>query len=279
VQTLTLINSGTAPLNVSSAALGGPNPSDFSFTNNCTAPVAPAANCTISLSFNPIGPGQRTANLLITDDAPGSPQTISLSATANPAFTAGAIQGSSTTASVTAGQPAQYQLQLMPGPGYGGNVSLTCSGAPLGATCQVPASVSIANGVSAPFTVTVTTSGAVLPPSVPRRFVPPAGIRLLLLLALALVLLKVMMNRWMFDSALCAGRLAWSGAPAAIFLCSMILAAGCGGGSAYVAPAPLATPPVITPSGTSTITVTMSAMSSSGKPLQLPTLQLTLIVK
>jgi hypothetical protein len=280
VQTMTVINSGTAPLHVSSAALGGPNPSDFSFTNNCTSPVAPAANCTISFFFNPIGPGQRTANLMITDDALGSPQTISLSATANPAFTAGAVQGSSTTASVTAGQPAQYQLQLMPGPGYSGSVSLTCSGAPLGATCQVPASVSIANGVPAPFTVTVTTSGsAVLPPSIPRRFVPPAEIRVLLLLAFALVLLKAIMNRWMFDSAVCARRLAWSGALAAIFLCSVIHAAGCGGGSAYVAPAPLATPPVITPSGTSTITVTMNAMSSSGKPLQLPTLQLTLIVK
>jgi hypothetical protein len=280
VQTMTVINSGTAPLHVSSFALGGPNASDFSFTNNCTSPVAPAANCTISLFFNPIAPGQRTANLMITDDAPGSPQTISLSATANPAFTAGAVQGSSTTASVTAGQPAQYQLQLMPGPGYSGSVSLTCNGAPLGATCQVPASVSIANGVPAPFTVTVTTSGsAVLPPSIPRRFVPPAEIRVLLLLAFALVLVEAFKRCLMFDGAHCARRLAWSGAPAAIFLCSMIHAAGCGGGSAYVAPAPLATPPVITPSGTSTITVTMSAMSSSGKPLQLPTLQLTLIVK
>lgn len=230
--------------------------------------LRPPANCTISLFVNPIGPGQRTANLTITDDAPGSPQTISLSGTTNPAFTVRAVQGSSTTASVTAGQSAQYQLQLMSGPGYRGSVSLTCSGAPLGATCQVPASVSISNGVSAPFTVTVTTSGsAVLPHSVPRRFVPRAGIRVPLLLALALVLLRAIMNGWMFDRALRARCLACSRAFAAIFLRSVIHAAGCGGGSAYVAPAPLATPPVITPSGTSTITVTMNAMSSSGKPL------------
>src|SRR6266851_4997435 len=95
VQTLTVISSGTAPLHVSSVALGGPNLSDFSLTNNCTAPVAPAANCTISLVFNPIGAGQRSAILTITDDAPGSPQTISLGATANPAFTAGAAPGGS----------------------------------------------------------------------------------------------------------------------------------------------------------------------------------------
>src|SRR5882672_3460385 len=42
LQTLTVINSGTTPLHVSSVALGDPNPSDFSFTNNCTSPVAPA---------------------------------------------------------------------------------------------------------------------------------------------------------------------------------------------------------------------------------------------
>ena len=276
VQTLTVISSGTAPLHVSSVALGGPNLSDFSFTNNCTAPVAPAANCTIPLVFNPIGAGQRSAILTITDDAPGSPQTISLAATANPAFTAGAAPGGSTTASVTAGQTAQYQLQLTPGPGYSGTVSLTCTGAPLGATCQVPASVSIANQAAAQFTVTVSTSGrAMLPPPIPRRLVPPAGIRVLLLLALALVLVKVMKNCWMFDSTLRARRLAWSGALAGIFLCSVIYGAGCGStGSASVTP-----PPIVTPSGTSTITITPAAMSFSNQPLQLQPIPLTLTVK
>jgi Lactonase, 7-bladed beta-propeller len=93
-------------------------------------------------------------------------------------------------------------------------------------------------------------------------------------LALALVLLKVMKNRCMSDSALRARHLAWSGALTTIFLYSAIYAAGCGGGSTTVTP-----PPVITPSGTSTITVTPSALSSSGKPLQLQPIQLTLTVK
>jgi hypothetical protein len=107
-QTLTVMSSGTGQLHVASVAITGPNPSDFSFTNNCTAPVAPGNNCTIMLVFNPIGPGQRTADLTITDDAPNSPQSISLSATANPTFTPGPAPGGSTTASVSAGQPAQY---------------------------------------------------------------------------------------------------------------------------------------------------------------------------
>ena len=117
-QTLTVLNTGTAPLHVSSVSISGANPSDFSFTNNCTAPVAPAASCTISLVFNPIASGQRVASLTITHDAPGAPQAISLSATANPAFTVGPAPNGSMTASVSAGQTAQYLLQLTPGPGY-----------------------------------------------------------------------------------------------------------------------------------------------------------------
>jgi hypothetical protein len=80
-QTLTLMNPGTAPLHVSSVSLSGPNASDFSFTNNCTAPVAPGPNCTISLVFTPTAAGQRIANLMIADDAPGSPQTVALTGT------------------------------------------------------------------------------------------------------------------------------------------------------------------------------------------------------
>jgi 6-phosphogluconolactonase (cycloisomerase 2 family) len=274
-QTLTLINSGSAPFHVSSVSLAGPNPSDFSFTNNCAAPVAPTSNCTILLVFNPIGPGQRVADLMIADDVAGPRQTISLSATANPAFSGGAAPGGSTSASVTAGQTAQYQMQLTPGPGYNSTVSLACSGAPLGATCQVPASVSIANGLPAPFTVTVSTrGGAMMPPSIPGRFVPPAGIRVLLLLALAWILVKAGKNRWMFEGALRPRRLAGSGALAAVFLCSVIFAAGCGSSSATTTP-----PPIVTPPGSSTITIALTAMSSSGQPLQLQPIHLTLTVK
>jgi hypothetical protein len=274
-QTLTVISSGTGPLHVSSVSLGGPNPSDFSFTNNCVAPVAPAANCAISLVFNPIGPGLRTASLTITDDAPGSPQTISLSATATAAITAGPAQGGSTSASISAGQTAQFQIQLMPGPGYSGTVSLTCSGAPLGAACQVPASVSIPNGAAAPFTVTVTTSGAaLLPPFAPLRLRPVPGLRVLALLALALVFLVAFSNRWTFQNAAEGRRLRSCTVLATAVFCAVLGVAGCGGGSVTLTP-----PPIITPSGTSTITVTPSAVSSTGKPLELQPIQLTLTVK
>ena len=91
-QTLTIPNSGNAPLHISSVAVAGPNPSDFSLTNNCIAAIAPAGNCTILVVFIPIGPGQRAATLTITDDAQSSPQAVSLNAIANPAFSAGAAR-------------------------------------------------------------------------------------------------------------------------------------------------------------------------------------------
>jgi 6-phosphogluconolactonase (cycloisomerase 2 family) len=275
-QTLTVTNSGNAPLLISSVTLSGPNPADFSFTANCTAPVSPAANCTISLVFSPLASGQRTASLVIADDAPGSPQTVQVSGNANPAFTVGAATGSSMSASVSAGQTAQYQLQLTPGSGYSGAISLTCSGAPLGAVCQVPTSVAVTNGSAVLFSVSVTTSGsAVLPPSIPVQVPPISGVPLLPIGALALVLLICSVGFRAFESPTGRSRLAVCGAFTATILCVILGVAGCGGGSAAVTPPP----PIVTPSGTSTISITPNAMSLSGQPLQLQPIQLTLTVK
>ncbi|HYL84233.1 MAG TPA: choice-of-anchor D domain-containing protein [Candidatus Angelobacter sp.] len=298
-QTLTVLNTGNAPLHVSSVSITGPNSSDFTFTNNCSAPVSPGASCTISLVFSPIAPGQRTANLQISDDSvsPASPQTISLSAAANPAFSVGAAPGGSTSVSVSAGQPAQYQLQLTPGSGYAGTVSLSCSGAPLGAACQVPSNLSLSNGTATPFTVTVTTSGpAAAPPSAPLRFRPLPLAPLLPFFALALLLMLLCGTGSFLPSRdvramtlacpelrrACALRpygtrrfALCSAASVFVIFCVLLSVSGCGGGYASVAPPP----PIVTPSGTSTISINFSATSSSGQPLQFQPLQLTLTVK
>jgi Abnormal spindle-like microcephaly-assoc'd, ASPM-SPD-2-Hydin len=276
---VTVKNTGTAALHITSVVLGGANMNEFSSSNpTCNAAIPISGTCTIALTFTPFSVGVHVASVTLTDDAPDSPQTVQVKGNANAAFSAGAAPGGSTSASVSAGQTAQYLLQLTPGAGYSGTVSLACSGAPLNATCQVPASVSIANGVPAPFTVTVSTKGgAVLPPSTPWRFVPPAGIRVLVLLAFTLLLVIAAKNRWMFDGALRARRLAWGGALIAILLCSVIYAGGCGSSSSSsVTTTP---PPIVTPPGSSTIVVTPTAMSSSGQPLQLQPIQLTLTVK
>ena len=275
---VTVTNSGTAALHISNAVLGGANASEFSFSDpTCAAAIPAAGTCTIALMFTPVSVGAHAATLTLSDDAPGSPHTINIKGTANPAVTAAAAQGSSTTASVSAGQTAQFQLQLTPGAGFSGAVSLTCSGAPLGAVCQVPSSVTITNGAPAPFTVAVSTAGTgALPPSKPLRFNPPAPTYLLQLVVVALLLLVLVgRNRMTLNNAFRLRRLASIGAFTVLLAWSAIYASGCGSTSAVMT----TPPPIVTPPGISTIIITMTAMSPTQQPLQLPPIQLTLTVK
>jgi hypothetical protein len=50
-------------------------------SNTCQSPLAPGDRCTIKVTFTPTQPNKRTGGLIVTDDAPGSPQTIPLTGT------------------------------------------------------------------------------------------------------------------------------------------------------------------------------------------------------
>src|SRR3989442_1598900 len=85
-QNLTLTNNGGTPLNLTSITITGAQAADFAFAAGNTCPtgagsVAPGASCTISISFTPAATGARTATVTITDDAPGSPRSVSLAGT------------------------------------------------------------------------------------------------------------------------------------------------------------------------------------------------------
>ena len=80
-QTLTLTNSGTRAISITSVALAGTNPGDFPDTSTCTGSVAANGTCTVAITFKPTGTGTRTATLSITDSAAGSPQSVTLSGT------------------------------------------------------------------------------------------------------------------------------------------------------------------------------------------------------
>ncbi|PYU10668.1 MAG: hypothetical protein DMG29_17100, partial [Acidobacteria bacterium] len=85
VQTVTLTNSGTAPLSIATAVLGGANAGDFALASGTTcingATLAAGANCVLNLTFTPTAASARTATAIITDDAAGSPQSVSLTGT------------------------------------------------------------------------------------------------------------------------------------------------------------------------------------------------------
>jgi len=80
-QSITLTDYGTAALSISSITIKGADAGDFAQTSNCGSSVAPEASCTINVTFRPTQRGSRTAALSVADNAPGSPQTASLSGT------------------------------------------------------------------------------------------------------------------------------------------------------------------------------------------------------
>ena len=74
-KTVTLTNTGTATLHISSVAATG----DYTIASNtCGSQVAAGANCVVGVTFRPNAKGTRTGNLSFTDDAPGSPQIVAL---------------------------------------------------------------------------------------------------------------------------------------------------------------------------------------------------------
>jgi hypothetical protein len=79
-QSITLNNYGTVALSPS-ITIKGTDLGDFAQTNTCGSSVAAGASCTIKMWFKPKGINKRTATLLIADNAPGSPQAVSLSGT------------------------------------------------------------------------------------------------------------------------------------------------------------------------------------------------------
>jgi hypothetical protein len=80
-KTVTLTSTGTTNLNILSITITGANAGDFGETNNCPASMAPAAKCTISVTFTPSQTGAETAALTFADSAANSPQSAALAGT------------------------------------------------------------------------------------------------------------------------------------------------------------------------------------------------------
>jgi len=74
-QPATLSNTGTGPVNISSISTKGP----FIQTNDCPSSLPAGANCDILVRFAPHAEGKAKGTLSVSDDATGSPQTVSLS--------------------------------------------------------------------------------------------------------------------------------------------------------------------------------------------------------
>lgn len=81
-QTITLTNTGVSDLAISAVALSGPDSGDFAEADTCAGvTLSQAQSCAINVDFAPSTEGSRSADVLLTDDAPDSPQTLPLSGT------------------------------------------------------------------------------------------------------------------------------------------------------------------------------------------------------
>ncbi|MGB6691030.1 MAG: choice-of-anchor D domain-containing protein [Terracidiphilus sp.] len=82
-----LVNTGSAALSLKGTGLGitivGANPKSFVESNNCGASLAAGRSCTITVTFVPKQGGALSAALAIADDAPASPQKVTLHGTGN----------------------------------------------------------------------------------------------------------------------------------------------------------------------------------------------------
>ncbi|PYU88930.1 MAG: hypothetical protein DMG25_19485 [Acidobacteria bacterium] len=73
-KTVTVTNTGSAIVSIGGVATSG----QFAETNNCGSSLAVGAGCAINVTFHPTSSGTQTGTLTISDNASGSPQTVSL---------------------------------------------------------------------------------------------------------------------------------------------------------------------------------------------------------
>jgi len=255
-QTVTLTNNGGVQLLLQSTALTG----DFAIvpgSNNCGTSLAVNAACTMQVVFLPSVGGPRSGVMTITDNAPGSTQTLQLTGSGVD-FTLGPDGNTSVT--ISNGQSAVFPLLLTSAANIPGTVTFTCTGIPANATCNVtPASVALGNTTTVSVTVLTggtTTSSAALPL---RQSHPVLWLATLLPLSL-LALRRRRLPR------LAAGAL----------LCVLIAASGCGAGREI----PLVSGPGSgAPAGPPTPAGTYAVVASASSAGLISTVNLTLIVQ
>jgi hypothetical protein len=248
-QAVTFSNTGAIALAIASISSSG----DFAESNTCGSSVAAGGSCQISITFTPTASGTRTGAVQIIDNATQSPQSIALSGTGAAAnLGLGVPAGGSSSLTLQAGASGSYTLTIG-GAGISGTASLSCTGAPSGATCSAPATVTLTANSASTVTVSVTTTA---------RTISGPSSRHLDLAPLSAPLALGMIAAGMAFAKRRSVRIGW----ACLFPLVGLCACG-GGGSSSSGP----TSPSGTPAGNYQLVVT----AASGSATQTATLTLT----
>jgi len=265
-QTVTLSNTAGAGLAISVISTS----TGFAQTNNCPVggSLPPGSDCAIKVTFTPTDSGTTPGTLSITDDGPGSPQTIGLTGTVQGFAIAATSQ---TSVTVTPGQVANYAVSISPVNGFNQTVQLSCSGAPTQATCTVtPNSVTLDGSKPLAANIAAATMAAAMGsmrpyggPSVSEQL----GSWLTVLIWMALTVLTCLTS-WRGER-----RRQWLRRPA--LLCLLMLEftmTGCGGGSGNGGGGTGGTP-------TGSYNLTVTGTFTSGPTQLIHTTQFTLVVQ
>jgi Abnormal spindle-like microcephaly-assoc'd, ASPM-SPD-2-Hydin len=212
-QTITLQDTGTAPLTYGSVGVGGTDPGDFSVSDTGCAAVgtlAPGDTCSITVAFNPTATGARSAVVSVNDNDPANgTQTVNVSGTGTPSSMGFAPASVSYVNAIPAGTASPAHVVTvsnltnspMPitGTGFGGanpknfaRSADTCTGVTLqpNATCTIdvtftPSAVGRRTavlavrdtGTVAPHTHQVTLTGRATAPNNPKKVRGTVGCR------------------------------------------------------------------------------------------------------
>ena len=242
-KTVVLSNTGADTLNITSLSIVGPNFADFNETHDCASTLIAGASCNVNLTYKASTSNTESASLQFVDNAAGSPHTVALTGSIS-AFGLTIAPGGASSATVSAGQMATYNL-MIGGPGFSGNVTLTCTGAPLASSCSVPSSESLSSTPTAFQATVMTTARSTAIKLSPPTNLPPATIFALIVVGLSGMVLLAGRRRRLVIAAACV-------------TFTMILMTSCGGGGG-----PTGGGSHGTPAGTSTIVVTATNGTSS----------------
>ena len=165
------------------------------------------------------------------------------------------VSAAPSTATVNAGQGANFTVAAVPAGGFNQTVTWTCAGAPAQATCVVsPPTMTLDGSNPATAMVTLTTTARSMSPLFgQRRFAPPLLPWKVLAACVAWLLVSLMLYNWRPAPR----KLPWLRASAVLVLA--VLCASCGGAGTNSGPPP----PQGTPAGPYAITVTGSSGSLS----------------
>lgn len=171
-QTVTVSNSGTAPLAISTLALSGAQAAEFQIAagGTCSAggSVAAGASCSVKLAFAPTATGARSASLGIGHNAAGSPSSVALNgngtATPQPAISLNAATLNFASQVVGTGSAGQGVTVSNSGEATLTVASFTLAGNAAtdftrGGTCSAPGTLAAGASCTVTFTFTPTATG------------------------------------------------------------------------------------------------------------------------